>query len=336
MDNRTYIQEQNIDGTYKETKYYFDMNSDTSKNSSVDLSDSPIDARKGITLQDKRVVNMKTVGLSGKFSELLSNNPTEPFKVSENRLAIIIEYFENALARQQIYRVVKKGNLYENMMLNSVNLTFGEHRSTVTVSLSFIEVVIIDSNTQEDISPVIGTTSEIYYTAEGVALKDYIYNLKLKAPRMTSFWDDAGGMRYRQRILTTVENSNSEDLGDLDIQITYKLLDKYGEIMKDSLGNPLIWETNPDLIPEGYGARGSLSIPPNTIRGFTSEQLFPMNYIDKSVHIIEAYIIIIEAYFKAKDFSLYDENGNLVEISGFRASSVTRNYLDNPKNYNNT
>lgn len=137
-NNKTYIVEAFDEN---ETKYYFDINTDTSKNSSEDVSDSPIDARIGATLQDKRVVNMETVGISGKFSDRATNNTS--FSSTQNRIAVIVDYFEDALAKNKIYRVCKKGTIYENMMLDKVVFKFGEYISTVEVSLSFVEVVII-------------------------------------------------------------------------------------------------------------------------------------------------------------------------------------------------
>lgn len=141
VENRTYIQDKNGN------KYFFDINTDTSKNSSSEVADSPIDARKGATLQDKRIVNMKTIGLTGKFSARASNNSC--FNTPENRLGIIISYFEESLKKQEIYTVCRKGSLYDNMMLNKVTFKFDEYCTTVEVSLSFIEVNIITIETKD-------------------------------------------------------------------------------------------------------------------------------------------------------------------------------------------
>ena len=149
-NNKTYIQEQRFDSEGRNYLYgspiYFDVNIDTSKSSTVEVSDSPIDARNGSTLSDKRIVNMKTIGISGKYSSRNTNNSS--FKVVENRLGIIIDYFEDALNKQRIYTVCRKGSIYSNMMLNKVNLKFDEHCSTVTIALSFIEVIIIGVDTE--------------------------------------------------------------------------------------------------------------------------------------------------------------------------------------------
>lgn len=133
--NKTYIQDKNG------KKYYFDINIDTTKNSSSDVADSPIDSSYGASLSDKRVINMRTVGISGKYSSKYGENPS--FGVSDNRLGIIIAYFEEALAKQEIYTVYRKGEVCENMMLNKISLKFGEFCNTVEISLSFIEVLII-------------------------------------------------------------------------------------------------------------------------------------------------------------------------------------------------
>ena len=166
METRTYIQEQiSYFNEYQENetreerltrlaeyldsnKYYFDVNNDTSKNSSSDVADSPIDAGRGATLQDKRVINMKTVGLSGKFSSRCHNNPS--FTDSDNRIGIIIRYFEDALAKQKIYTVCRKGAMFYNQMLDKVNIRMGDYCSTIEVSLSFIEVNIIEKEVTDD------------------------------------------------------------------------------------------------------------------------------------------------------------------------------------------
>lgn len=183
MENKTYIQDKNGN------RYFFDINTDTSKNSSAEIADSPIDARKGATLQDKRVVNMKTVGISGKYSSLCSNNSS--FKVAENRLGIIISYFRNACKKQQIYTVCKKGALYENMMLEKVSLKFGEHLSTVEVSLSFIEVNIIDTFQLDTFK--IKTEKEMFDLAKSLSLNyttmNGYYALKLSSPRLSGTYN---------------------------------------------------------------------------------------------------------------------------------------------------
>lgn len=182
MVNRTYIQEQinyfdeyrenetkeeritRLQGILDSNKYYFDVNNDTSKNSSSEVADSPVDASRGATLQDKRVVNMKTVGLSGKFSSRCTNNSS--FPASDNRIGIIIRYFEDALAKQKIYTVCRKGSMFYNMMLNSVKISFGEYMSTINVSLSFTEVNIITNDIKDDVSGAY-SSSMLYTISEG-------------------------------------------------------------------------------------------------------------------------------------------------------------------------
>lgn len=170
MENRTYIQEQNyylnnikltdskLEQDVLGEKYYFDVNNDTSKNSSSDIADSPIDAGRGATLQDKRVINMKTVGLSGKFSARCHNNTS--FRESDNRIGIIIRYFEDALAKQKIYTVCRKGTMFYNMMLDKVNIRMGDYCSTIDISLSFIEVNIITFKEYKSESNLVYTIPE--------------------------------------------------------------------------------------------------------------------------------------------------------------------------------
>ena len=187
MFNRTYIQEQVYNGNVFGDKYFFDINTDTSKNSSSEVADSPVDASMGATLRDKRVINMRTVGLTGKFTGRCSNNPTESFNVTENRIGTIIDYYEDALAKQKIYTVCKKGALYENMMLNKVNLKFGDGYSTVEISLSFIEVNIVEVDYYDTSSVIIEeeTADEQWIRENGYEVRRFI-SPKLRVERKES------------------------------------------------------------------------------------------------------------------------------------------------------
>ena len=185
--NKTYIQDK------YGNKYFFDINTDTGKTSSSEIADSPIDARKGATLQDKRVVNMKTIGISGKFSSRCSNNSS--FNVADNRLGIIISYFEKALAKNEIYTVCRKGSIYDNMMLSKVNLKFGEYCSTVEVDLGFTEVNIIGVEIVEGYKVL--NSKDAYKIAESLNLittsvEDY-YTLKAISPRLSGWYNPDSG-----------------------------------------------------------------------------------------------------------------------------------------------
>lgn len=182
--NKTYIEDKNGN------RYYFDVNTDTSKSASSEVADAPIDARKGATLQDKRVINMKTVGISGKFSSRANNGLS--FRVASNRLGIIINYFETACDRQEIYTVCKKGAMYYNMMLNEVEVSFGDYVSTVEISLSFIETNIINLEDKGTFKKI--TSADFYTFAREnsflvMSVANGTYALKAYPPKLSGSYE---------------------------------------------------------------------------------------------------------------------------------------------------
>lgn len=137
--------------------YYiiFDYVSDTSSDISSDITDAPIDARGGASLQDKRSIGMNNVGLTVKFSNRVRytidglENDNLLFNTNtENRLQMIANFFEIACDNALIFEVCKKGVIYKNQLLNNVSITFDESVSSLKLSLSFIEVLIIGAKTK--------------------------------------------------------------------------------------------------------------------------------------------------------------------------------------------
>ena len=221
MNNRTFIEDKNGN------RYFFDVNTDTNKNSSSDVADSPIDARGGATLQDKRVVNMKTVGISGKFSSRCANNSS--FNVGDNRLGIIINYFENALEKQEIYTVCKKGKMYYNMMLEKLNLRFGEYISTVEIVLGFREVNIIGTDAPNTYKIML--ESAYYDKAEELSLvygknNDSSFYFKSYSPRLSGAY-----MASLKRVIIGVTNPNNKDF-DMRAVVNLRYTKNGGKICK--------------------------------------------------------------------------------------------------------
>lgn len=139
----------------------FDYVSDNSSDISSDITDAPIDARGGASLQDKRSVGMTNVGITAKFSNRVRYSIDAPENVrilfntdTENRLQMVANFFEIACDNALIFNVCKKGVIYKNQLLNSVSITFDESVSSLKLSLSFIEALIIGAKTNVSTSVV--------------------------------------------------------------------------------------------------------------------------------------------------------------------------------------
>jgi hypothetical protein len=112
----------------------------------ANVTENPIDATLGSSMQENRIVDLVTVGISGSFGER-NKERVLPIKKSDilftenksSRLEIIVEWFEKALENNQLFTVCKKGVLYNNQLLNSIKFTLDESASKIDVSLSFIE-----------------------------------------------------------------------------------------------------------------------------------------------------------------------------------------------------
>lgn len=126
---------------------FLDYNSDLSIDQTANVTDNPIDAIRGASMQENRIVDMISVGISGAFSN--RNSGRRPkitegkilFSDSSNRLDTIVEWFEEAIENKMLFTVCKKGVLYKSQLLNSIKWTFDDSYSKIDVSLSFIEAV---------------------------------------------------------------------------------------------------------------------------------------------------------------------------------------------------
>lgn len=176
---------------YNDYYIFFDYVSDISSDISSDVTDSPIDAREGASLQDKRAVGMTSVGITAKFSNRSTsvvNTPSGGVNLfsnfNNNRLSLIANFLEYACENGLIFEVCKKGVIYKNQLLNDITFTFGEYYSTLEVSLSFIEIETVTAQvkyptstntTTEDTNPSEESESESStnstLTAEAVVSK---------------------------------------------------------------------------------------------------------------------------------------------------------------------
>lgn len=315
--NKTYIQEQRFDSEGRNYLYgspiYFDVNLDTSKSSSVEVSDSPIDARNGATLSDKRIVNMKTIGISGKYSSRNTNNSS--FKVVENRLGIIIDYFEDALNKQRIYTVCRKGSIYPNMMLNKVNLKFDEHCSTVSISLSFIEVIIIGVDTElqskiitreEVVENIVDNIQEFFDSEQEDTGENYI---KLIAPKLTYQWKQEGYNNLDYNLYLMIENNNYTDYyngagdiiglnGGFDAKISYRTMSYYDGTVH--YGDTILYKTW-SLMNYWSKSRQTEIRAIKEINNFINSGYYRDNSTWKE-HNYQVLSIVIEGYFWYKRY----------------------------------
>jgi hypothetical protein len=162
---------------YGNPKYiFFDYNSDLSIDQTANVTENPIDATLGSSMQENRIVDLVTVGISGSFGERNKERVLHIKKsdilFTENkssRLEIIVEWFEKALENNQLFTVCKKGVLYNNQLLNSIKFTLDESASKIDVSLSFIEVVMVErAEIEGSITTVIPSRSPGAGTGGGV------------------------------------------------------------------------------------------------------------------------------------------------------------------------
>lgn len=153
-------------GSLKPQYIFLDYNSDTSINLSSNITENPIDAVRGATLQDKTVVDLISVGISGSFS---NRNSGRNFIIPEaevmftkgiHRIENIIDWFEKALQNATIFTVCKKGVLYHNQLLNSLKWDFDDSASKIDVSLSFIEIEVVERAQDSGTASIIVTTEE--------------------------------------------------------------------------------------------------------------------------------------------------------------------------------
>ena len=149
LQDITYL-EVTQENTYNKSspKYIvFDNNSDLSIEQTANVTENPIDASLGASMQENRIIDMISVGISGSFSERnkernlpVSNRSMMFSKEGRNRLETIVDWFEKALDNKLLFTVCKKGVLYKNQLLNSIKWSFDESVSKIDISLSFIEV----------------------------------------------------------------------------------------------------------------------------------------------------------------------------------------------------
>ena len=144
-----------------------DYTSDLSFDQTANVTDNPIDAVNGASMQENRVVDMVSVGISGSFSErnegrkFLSGNQILLFPAkSNNRLETIVDWFEKAIDKKTLFTVCKKGLVYKDQLLNKIKWTFDDSASKIDVSLSFIEVEMVERAEKEgSVSIVLPTSS---------------------------------------------------------------------------------------------------------------------------------------------------------------------------------
>ena len=154
---------------------FLDFNDDLSIEKSSNVSDNPIDAIRGSSLKEKIYKEMISLGVSGSFSnrnkgrEFVIPNSEILFLNSDNRLESIVEWFEKAIENSTVFTVCKKGVLYHNQLLNSLKWTFDDSASKIGVSLSFIEIELVERASLEGTCTIViptnkyvGSSSSIY------------------------------------------------------------------------------------------------------------------------------------------------------------------------------
>ena len=162
-----------------------DHTSDLSIAQSANISENPIDATLGTSIQENKVVNMITLGVSGSFSSRNSGRilPVRQqsllFKSGTNRLETIVDWFEKALDNKTLFTVCKKGVLYKDQLLNNIKWTLDDSNSKLGVVLSFIEVVMAERAEIEGSITIIpaGSSSEPISESESIKARD-IYNTR--------------------------------------------------------------------------------------------------------------------------------------------------------------
>lgn len=175
INNITYIIPDN--GSIRPQYIFFDYIEDTSIEQTSNITENPIDAIRGTSLQDKTVVDLSSVGISGAFS---SRNEGVKIKVpgadilfsgTSNRLEDIVAWFERAIDNSTIFTVCKKGILHHNQLLNSLKWDFDDSNSKIGITLSFIEIEVVERAEKSGTATIIipnkqntggsGITSEI-------------------------------------------------------------------------------------------------------------------------------------------------------------------------------
>lgn len=164
----------------------FDKTEDLSIEESATVTENPIDATRGASMQNNRIVELKSLGLSGSFGERNTgrNIPIISGKILflniENRLETIVEWFEKAIEDKRLFTVCKKGVLHNNQLLNSLKWTFDDSNSKISLSLSFIEVVMVERAEIEGSTTIVVPRTDSYNraTSEKLGAKRVLKSLE--------------------------------------------------------------------------------------------------------------------------------------------------------------
>ena len=144
---------------------FFDTCEDLGMKQSNEVTSDPIDAINGTSLQERKKVSMITVNMTGTFS---NRNTGRDFNIpggkilftnSNKRLENIVDWLEKALEDGRTFTVCKKGVLYHNQLLNNLEFIFDESYSKISVSMSFIEIEVIEVDSKKATCGVISQAS---------------------------------------------------------------------------------------------------------------------------------------------------------------------------------